>query len=56
LTTGADFLAIVNPAAGGGRGGKMASAAIERVRGLGITVRVVETAAAGDATAIARDA
>jgi diacylglycerol kinase (ATP) len=56
LTTGADFLAIVNPAAGGGRGGKMAPAAIERVRGLGITVHVAETAAAGDATAIARDA
>ena len=56
MTTGAEFLAIVNPAAGGGRGGKMAPAAIERVRELGITVRVVETAAAGDATAIARDA
>jgi diacylglycerol kinase (ATP) len=56
LTTAAEFLAIVNPAAGGGRGGKLAPAAIERVQALGIAVRVVETKAAGDATAIAREA
>jgi diacylglycerol kinase (ATP) len=56
LTSGSEFLAIVNPAAGGGRCGKLAPAAIERVRGLGIAVTVVSTASAGDAIAIAREA
>ena len=41
------FLAIVNPAAGGGKSGKLAPAALERVRGLGIEVAVRETSGAG---------
>lgn len=56
MTASAEFLAIVNPAAGGGRCGKLASATIERVRGLGIAVRVAETSRAGEATEIARRA
>ncbi len=54
MTAGGEFLAIVNPAAGGGRCGKLAPATIERVRGLGIAVRVAETSRAGEATEIAR--
>lgn len=54
MTAGGEFLAIVNPAAGGGRCGKLAPAAIEQVRGLGIAVRAVETSRAGQATEIAR--
>lgn len=50
------FLAIVNPAAGGGRCGKLAPAALERVRAAGIEIEVAETRAAGDATRMARDA
>lgn len=53
---GRRFLAIVNPAAGGGRCGKLAPAALGRVRAAGIEVEVAETRAAGDATRIARDA
>ena len=50
------FLAIVNPAAGGGRSAKMLSPALERLRTGGIEVQVAETRAAGDATQIAREA
>jgi diacylglycerol kinase (ATP) len=50
------FYAIVNPAAGGGRCGKLAPAAIERVRQAGVEVEMVQTTEAGDATALARDA
>jgi diacylglycerol kinase (ATP) len=50
------FFAIVNPAAGGGRCGKLAPAALERVRAAGIEVEVAETRAAGDATRMARGA
>ncbi|MGC1106475.1 MAG: diacylglycerol kinase family protein [Candidatus Acidiferrales bacterium] len=50
------FFAIVNPAAGGGRCGKLASAALERFRAAGIDIETVETRAAGDATALARAA
>jgi diacylglycerol kinase (ATP) len=50
------YLAIVNPAAGGGRGRKMLVSALERLRAGGITVEVTETKAAGDATRIAREA
>lgn len=49
-----NFLAIVNPAAGNGRCGKLAPAVLERVRTLGIHLDVVETTRAGEATAIAR--
>ena len=48
------FFAIVNPAAGGGRAGKLAPAALERVRKAGIELEVSQTTRAGEATALAR--
>jgi diacylglycerol kinase (ATP) len=48
------FLAIVNPAAGGGRCGKLAKAALERLRAAGVELQVAETAGPGDATRLAR--
>ncbi len=50
------YLAIVNPAAGGGRCGRRAPAAIDRLRQAGLTVEVRETTAPRDATRIAREA
>ena len=50
------YLAIVNPAAGGGRWRKMLGPALERLRAGGVAVDVDETQAAGDATRIAREA
>lgn len=50
------FLAIVNPAAGGGRSGQLATGALERVRGTGIELKIVMTTRAGEATDIARKA
>jgi YegS/Rv2252/BmrU family lipid kinase len=50
------WLAIVNPAAGGGRCGQLANAALERLRGAGLAIEEARTAAAGDATRIAREA
>ncbi|MGA2376299.1 MAG: YegS/Rv2252/BmrU family lipid kinase [Candidatus Sulfotelmatobacter sp.] len=50
------YLAIVNPAAGGGRSRKMLGPALERLRAGGVEVDVVETRGAGDATRIAREA
>lgn len=50
------FLAIVNPAAGGGKCGRLAAAALERVRQLGIELEVRETTKAGQATEFAREA
>ncbi|MGB6477799.1 MAG: diacylglycerol kinase family protein [Candidatus Sulfotelmatobacter sp.] len=50
------YLAIVNPAAGGGRSRKMLGPALERLRAGGVVVDVVETQGAGDATRIAREA
>jgi len=50
------YLAIVNPAAGGGRSRKMLGAVLERLRSGGIAIEVVETQRAGDATRIAREA
>ena len=50
------YLAIVNPAAGGGRSRKMLGAALERLRAGGVVVDVVETQNAGAATGIAREA
>lgn len=51
-----NYLAIVNPAAGGGRSGKLLAPALERLRAGGIEVEVATTGAAGDATRIAREA
>jgi YegS/Rv2252/BmrU family lipid kinase len=50
------FLAIVNPAAGGGRARKLVGAALERLRGGGVSVETAETSAPGEATKLARDA
>lgn len=48
------FLAIVNPAAGGGRCGKLAQAALEKLRAAGVELQVAETSGPGDATRLAR--
>lgn len=50
------FLAIINPAAGGGRCGKRVGAALDRLRAAGIALETAETRAPGDATRIAREA
>jgi len=54
--SGAAYLAIVNPAAGGGRGRKMLDSALQRLRAGGLEVDVAETESSGDATRIAREA
>lgn len=50
------YLAIVNPAAGGGRSRQLLPSALERLRAAGIQVDVRETAELGHATEIARQA
>jgi len=50
------FLAIINPAAGGGRCRELVPSALTRLRNAGIALETAETAAAGDATRIAREA
>ena len=50
------FLAIINPAAGGGRCGQRVSAALDRLRADGIKLETAETRAASEATQIARHA
>ncbi len=50
------FLAIINPAAGGGRGRDRVAAALERLRKAGLVIETLETSAAGEATQIARGA
>jgi diacylglycerol kinase (ATP) len=50
------FFAIVNPVAGGGRCGRLAPAALDRVRRVGIELDVAQTAKPGDATTFARAA
>ena len=49
------FLAIVNPAAGGGRCRKLVGPALERLRAGGLQLDIVETSRPGDAIQIARD-
>ena len=41
------FLAIINPAAGGGRCGERVGAALDRLRAAGIALETAETSAAG---------
>lgn len=53
---GDTFLAIVNPAAGGGRCRKLVGPALERLRAGGVKVEVVETSGPGNATIVARRA
>jgi diacylglycerol kinase (ATP) len=56
LTGTNKYLAIVNPAAGGGRSRQLLPAALERLRAANIQVEVRETSALGHATQIAREA
>lgn len=51
-----EYVAVVNPAAGGGVCGKRAPAAIDRLRQAGLSVEVLETRRAGEATELARAA
>lgn len=53
MTPSQKFLAVVNPAAGGGRCGKLAPAALDRVRAAGIDLEVAQTTRRGEATEIA---
>jgi len=53
---GQSYLAIVNPAAGGGRSAKLLGPALKRLRDAGLEVRVATTRSPGQATEIARDA
>jgi diacylglycerol kinase family enzyme len=50
------FLAVVNPAAGGGRCRKLVSPTLDRLRAAGIKIDVAETAAPGQGITIAREA
>lgn len=50
------FLAIVNPAAGGGRCQPKVGAALARLHAAGIAIETAETSASGQATLIAREA
>jgi YegS/Rv2252/BmrU family lipid kinase len=50
------FFAIVNPAAGGGRSGKLAGPALARLRERGLAVDVIASTAPGHAVHLAREA
>jgi YegS/Rv2252/BmrU family lipid kinase len=50
------YLAVVNPAAGGGRSRKLLGPALQRLRAGGLNIEVAETSGAGHATQITRDA
>jgi diacylglycerol kinase (ATP) len=50
------FLAVVNPAAGGGRCRKLVGPALDRLRAGGISLEVAETSAPGQAIALVREA
>jgi diacylglycerol kinase (ATP) len=50
------FFAIINPAAGGGRCGKLAPDAIDRLQRFGVGIQVIRTSRPGEATEMARDA
>jgi len=52
----AAFLAVVNPAAGGGRCRKLVGPALDRLRAAGIPLEVAETTAPGQGMDLARDA
>ena len=52
----AGFLAVVNPAAGGGRLRKLVGPALDRLRSGDVSVDVVETTGPGQASQITRDA
>ncbi len=50
------FLAVVNPAAGGGRCRKLVGPVLDRLRAGGISLKAVETGAPGKASLLVRDA
>jgi diacylglycerol kinase (ATP) len=50
------FLAIVNPAAGGGRCGRLAKNALEKLRAAGLEIDARETVKPGDASTLVREA
>jgi diacylglycerol kinase (ATP) len=50
------FLAVINPAAGGGRCRKLVGPALDRLRAGGIELEVAETTAPGQGTQLVRDA
>jgi diacylglycerol kinase (ATP) len=50
------LFAIVNPAAGGGRCGRLAKTALANLRAAGVELEAVETSGIGDATRLARTA
>ena len=50
------FLAVVNPAAGGGRSGKLALAALEKLRAAGLELEVTQSRRPGEASWLAREA
>lgn len=49
------YLAIVNPAAGGGRCGKLAPQTLEQLRTCGVAIEVAESRHPGDATSLAKE-
>ncbi len=55
MSDSSTFLAVVNPAAGGGRCRKLVGPALDRLRASGISLKVVETSAPGQATVLARE-
>src|SRR5262252_6158891 len=50
------FLAIVNPAAGGGKSAKLAAAALEQLREKGLSIDVVATTGRGHAVELSAEA
>src|SRR5258708_37853182 len=50
------FVAIINPAGGGGRCGERVGAILDRLRAAGTALKTAETSAVGHATQIAREA
>jgi len=56
VTLKPEYFAVVNPAAGGGRCGRLAPAALERVRAAGISLEVAQTTRAGEAVELVRHA
>jgi diacylglycerol kinase (ATP) len=51
-----EWVAVVNPAAGGGRAGSLAAAALEKLRTSGLQIRSVETREPGHGVQLAREA
>ena len=50
------FFAVVNPAAGSGRCGELADAALNRIRGAGLDLEIARTSRPGEATELVRAA